>query len=210
MPDLSSLALFAVACLALASLPGPDMLLIASRSATQGRAAGFATLGGIQLGTYCHTLACALGLSQLFSAVPVAYDIVRYMGAAYLLYLAFKAFRAGVPATGQLPGLPRAPFVRVFRQGLFTNLLNPKMALFVLAFFPQFVRPHAGDVVVQMLILATILNLIGGVVNGLVIFTVSRISKAISRRLKIQKTAQYLLGTVFAGLALRLAYEKSH
>src|SRR5512138_2602985 len=94
MPDISTLALFAVACLALTATPGPDMLLIASRSASQGRAAGFATLAGIQAGTYCHALAAALGLSQLFLLVPIAYDIVRYAGAAYLLWLAWKTFRS--------------------------------------------------------------------------------------------------------------------
>ena len=94
MLDLSTLALFAIACLALTATPGPDMLLIASRSLSQGKASGFATLAGIQLGTYCHALAAAFGLSQLFLAVPLAYDVVRYAGAAYLLYLAWRAFRA--------------------------------------------------------------------------------------------------------------------
>src|SRR6266403_501554 len=94
MPDLSTLVLFAAACLALTATPGPDMLLIASRSVSQGRAAGFASLAGIQVGTYCHALAAAFGLSQLFLAVPFAYDIVRYAGAAYLLYLAWKTFQS--------------------------------------------------------------------------------------------------------------------
>jgi hypothetical protein len=84
MIDLSILALFALACLALTATPGPDMLLIASRSASQGKASGFATLAGIQLGTYCHALAAAFGLSQLFLIVPLAYDVVRYVGAAIL------------------------------------------------------------------------------------------------------------------------------
>lgn len=210
MPDLSTLALFAVACLALASIPGPDMLLIASRSATQGRAAGFATLAGIQTGTYCHTLACALGLAQLFVVVPTAYSVVRYVGAAYLLYLAFKAFRAKSSAFCPVVGGQHFSIFLVFRQGLLTNLLNPKMALFVLALFPQFVRPSGGPVVWQMLVLATILNVIGGLVNGLVILTASQIAKTLSRRLKIQRLSNYLLGSVFAGLALRLAYEESH
>lgn len=210
MSDLSSLALFAVACLALASLPGPDMLLIASRSAAQGRAAGFATLAGIQVGTYCHTLACALGLAQLFAAVPTAYDIVRYIGAAYLLYLAFKTVRSGESLLRPEAERRRFSIPQVFRQGLFTNLLNPKMALFVLALFPQFVRPSGGSVVGQMLVLATILNLIGLMVNGTVILAASKIARIISRRLKFQRAGHYLLGTVFAGLALRLAYEKSH
>src|SRR6266550_3320565 len=133
MPDLSTLALFAVACCALTATPGPDMLLIASRSVSQGRSAGFASLAGIQAGTYCHALAAAFGLSQLFLAVPLAYDVVRYIGAAYLLYLAWKAFRSQGTAFDPSSGLPRYPAAQMFRQGLLTNLLNPKMALFVLA-----------------------------------------------------------------------------
>src|SRR5258708_38218554 len=105
MPDISTLALFALACLALTATPGPDMLLIASRSASQGRASGFATLAGIQAGTYCHALAAALGLSQLFLAVPLAYDIVRYLGAVYLLYLAWQTFRSTVMVLAPTRGL---------------------------------------------------------------------------------------------------------
>src|SRR3954469_5547050 len=130
MIDFSTLALFSVACAALTATPGPDMLLIASRSATQGKASGFATLAGIQAGTYCHALAAAFGLSQLFLAVPVAYDVVRYAGAAYLLYLAWKTFRAPSTAPAPTGGLRRAPIGSMFGQGLLTNLLNPKMALF--------------------------------------------------------------------------------
>ena len=123
MPDLSTLALFAFACLALTATPGPDMLLIASRSVSQGRAAGFASLAGIQVGTYCHALAAAFGLSQLFLAVPLAYDIVRYAGAAYLLYLAWKAFRATGTVSAPNARLPRYPVGQMFRQGLLTNIL---------------------------------------------------------------------------------------
>src|SRR5450432_1731254 len=116
MPDLSTLGLFALACLALTATPGPDMLLIASRSASQGRAAGFASLAGIQVGTYCHALAAGLGLSQLFIAVPLAYDIVRYTGAAYLLYLAWKAFRSSGTILAPNAGLVRYPVGQMFRQ----------------------------------------------------------------------------------------------
>ena len=143
MLDASTLTLFALACLALAATPGPDMLLIASRSASHGTAAGFASLAGIQAGTYCHALAAAFGLAQLFVAVPLAYDAVRYAGAAYLLLLAWQTLRASAPAERQTTEI--APLPALFRQGLLTNLLNPKMALFVLALFPQFVRPDAGS-----------------------------------------------------------------
>jgi threonine/homoserine/homoserine lactone efflux protein len=205
MPDLSTLALFAVACLALTATPGPDMLLIASRSVSQGRAAGFASLAGIQVGTYCHALAAGLGLSQLFIAVPLAYDIVRYTGAAYLLYLAWKAFRSSRTISAPNAGLVRYPVGQMFRQGLLTNILNPKMALFVLALFPQFVHPQAGSVAGQMLILATLLNLVGLIVNGLVIFAASRIGRVFAERNRFSRAPQLLLGSVFAGLAIRLA-----
>jgi len=206
MPDLSTLGLFAIACLALTATPGPDMLLIASRSASQGRTAGFATYLGIATGTYCHALAAAFGLSQLFLAAPIAYDAVRYAGAAYLAFLAWKAFRSDGTTLAPVAGLPRYSKTRIFRQGVLTNLLNPKMALFVLALFPQFVHPEAGSVAGQILVLATMLNLIGLVVNGLVILTASRIGAALSGRTRFRRAPQILLGTVFAGLAARLAF----
>jgi threonine/homoserine/homoserine lactone efflux protein len=206
MPDLSTLALFALACLALTATPGPDMLLIASRSASQGRASGFATLAGIQAGTYCHALAAAFGLSQLFLVVPIAYDVVRYAGAAYLLYLAWKTFRS-TEALAPTIAMHRYPIGVVFRQGLLTNLLNPKMALFVLALFPQFVQPSAGSVAVQIMVLATVLNLIGLVVNGVVIVMASGLGQVFGAKGRWRRAPQYLLGTVFAGLALRLAFD---
>lgn len=207
MIDLSTLALFALACLALTATPGPDMLLIASRSASQGKASGFATLAGIQLGTYCHALAAAFGLSQLFLVVPLAYEIVRYAGAAYLLYLAWKTFRSTGTALTPTDRLRRLSIAVVFRQGLLTNLLNPKMALFVLALFPQFVRPESGSVALQILLLATALNLIGIVINGTVILAASRLGRIFARGGRFRRVPQILLGAVFAGLAVRLAFD---
>ena len=207
MPDFSTLALFAVACLALTATPGPDMLLIASRSVSQGKASGFATLAGIQVGTYCHALAAALGLSQLFLAVPIAYDVVRYVGAAYLLYLAWQTVRSTGTTLAPTAGLRRYPIGTVFRQGLLTNLLNPKMALFVLALFPQFVNPEAGSVAVQIMLLATLLNLIGVLVNGAVILTASRLGRVFSGRNRWRRAPQFMLGTVFVALAARLAFD---
>jgi len=206
MPDISTLALFAVACLALTATPGPDMLLIASRSTSQGRASGFAALAGIQAGTYCHALAAAFGLSQLFLAVPIAYEVVRYAGAAYLLYLAWKSFRSTGTVVAPTVGTRRFPIGVVFRQGLLTNLLNPKMALFVLALFPQVVQPSAGSVAVQIMVLATVLNLTGLTVNGAV--TASGLGRLFGARGRWRRAPQLLLGTVFAGLALRLAFDK--
>ena len=205
MLALSTLALFSGACLALSITPGPDMLLIASRSASQGKAAGFASLAGIQLGTYCHALAAALGLSQLFVTFPVAYDVVRYIGAAYLLYLAFKTFRSTGTALTASASMPRYSRLRIMQQGLLTNVLNPKMALFVLALFPQFIDPQAGSIVVQMLLLATMLNIVGLIANGAVIIAASRIGQRVGSSQRAARWMQKILGTVFLGLACRLA-----
>jgi len=210
MLDLSTLAVFGVAALALTMTPGPDMLLIASRSASQGRAAGFATLAGIQAGTYGHALAAAFGLSQLFLIVPHAYDAVRYAGAAYLLYLAWKTVRSGAATIAPEAGAARYAIGTMFRQGLLTNLLNPKMALFVLALFPQFVQPEAGSVALQILVLATVLNAIGLVVNGVVILGASSLGRAFAGTGRFRRLPQYFLGAVFAGLAVRLAVDSRH
>jgi threonine/homoserine/homoserine lactone efflux protein len=207
MPDFATLAIFAGACLALTMSPGPDMLLIGSRSISQGRLAGFATLAGIQMGTYCHALAAALGLSELFVILPAAYDVVRYVGAAYLLFLAWQTFRSkGIKASTETQP-SRDSVYTMFRQGLFTNLLNPKMVLFVLALFPQFVKADDGSVVLQIMTLATILNVIGLVVNGFVIFTASKLGSIFSRQKRYRRVPQILLGTVFTGLAVRLVVD---
>jgi threonine/homoserine/homoserine lactone efflux protein len=205
MPDLSTIMLFAAACLVLTSTPGPDMLLIASRSIGQGHAAGFMTFAGIALGTYCHALAAALGLSQLFVAFPIAFEIVRYVGCAYLLYLAWKTVRAGDAEFAPESVAKRFSLSRIFGEGLATNLLNPKMALFVLALFPQFVRPEAGSIFVQMLVLASILNGIGLVVNGAVVLLSGHLRRRVRAIGRFKALPRYLLAGVFAGLACRLA-----
>jgi len=207
MPDLSILALFAAAALALACTPGPDMLLILSRSLIQGRGAGFASLFGALAGVYVHATAVALGLSELFRAVPLAYDAVRYAGAAYLLYLAWTAFRAPGSAFSVSTDATPLSLGAVFRQGLLTNILNPKVALFALALFPQFVEPEAGHVAAQILLLATVLNVIGLVVNGSLVLGANRLRRAVAGRIRFRRAPQMVLGTVFAGLALRLAVD---
>ena len=208
MPDLSTLAVFTAAALALACTPGPDMLLILSRTVTQGRGAGFASLLGAQVGIYGHAAAVALGLAELFRAVPLAYDAVRYAGAAYLLVLAWSAFRSAGAGPEAPEAAPRLPLAAVFRQGVFTNLLNPKVALFALALFPQFVKPEAGPIALQIMLLATVLNAVGFLVNGSLVLGASRLRGAAAKRLRFRRAPGIALGTVFTGLALRLAVER--
>ncbi|MFN8704619.1 MAG: LysE family translocator [Rhodospirillales bacterium] len=209
--EIAVLWIFALACVALAATPGPDMLLIAARSASHGRAAGFATLAGIQIGTYGHALATALGLAQLFAVYPLAYDIVRYAGAAYLAFLAVRILTAPqapmAPSSASAEATTAAAIAPMFRQGLWNNVLNPKMALFVVALFPQFVDPAGPSIVLQMLLLATILNAIGLVVNGAVIIVSARAGRAIAGSKRAVTAMRWFLACVFAGLALRLVLD---
>ena len=205
MPDLQTLALFTAACVVLTITPGPDMLLIASRSLSQGRAAGFLTYAGIATGSYLQAFATAFGLSQLFLMVPAAYDILRWVGAAYLAWLAWSTLRAQTPLFAPSGSASAIPMPKIFMQGLLTNLLNPKMALFMLALLPQFLRPEAGSVALQVMVLATILNLTGFIANGLVILSASQLGQALANRPHLAKLPQKLMGAVFGALALRLA-----
>jgi threonine/homoserine/homoserine lactone efflux protein len=207
MPDFSTLILFAAAALVLTATPGPDMLLIASRSISQGRAAGFLTYAGIALGTYCHALAAAFGLSQLFITVPAAFEAVRWAGCCYLLCLAYKTIRSEGTAFAPASTLKRLSGRRIFFAGLATNLLNPKMALFVIALFPQFVNAESGSMTAQMLVLASVLNGIGLVVNGAVTILGSQIRSRLGSMRRFPKLPQYMLATVFTGLACRLALQ---
>lgn len=208
MPDLNTLLLFSVAALALTMTPGPDMLLIASRSAAQGRSAGLATYAGIAVGTYAHGLAAAFGLSQLFIAVPVAYDVVRFAGAAYLLYLAWITFTVSSAIESvDSPTKQLQSFSSMFRQGFLTNLLNPKVALFVLALFPQFVDLKVGSVALQIMIFATVINVIGFFVNGAVIVMASKASTLLTGSAKVKNLLNNFLACVFLGLAIRLVFD---
>ncbi len=207
MPELTTIGLFALACLALASTPGPDMLLIATRSATQGKLAGLATYLGIAAGAYCHALILALGLSQLFLAIPMAYDGVRFAGALYLLFLAWQAFTSHRPLRIDDTGVSSYSAWQLFRQGLFTNLLNPKVALFFLALFPQFIDPAPSSVAMQVLVLATVLNIIGFIINGLVILIAAKARSAMTANGRLKQFAQYFTGVVFVALAARLVVD---
>lgn len=207
MIDLQTLLLFSLACLALTATPGPDMLLIAARSAAQGRRAGFVTYFGVAAGSFLHALALALGLSQLFLAVPYAYEIVRYAGAAYLAYLAWQAFTAQDSFAPATPEAKARPYGVIFRQGMLTNLLNPKVALFFLALFPQFLNPSAGNVGLQVIVLALILNTVGFFVNGVVVVAAGSLGHLPGQSRRFAKVSRYALGTVFGGLALKLAVD---
>jgi len=204
LPEPPVLAVFLTAVVALALTPGPDMLYVASRSLGQGRAAGVLSAFGVITGTFVHLGAAALGLSGLFRYAPVAYDAVRYAGAAFLLYLAWKAL-AGGHDLGAARGRAPAGRGRVYVEGVLTNLLNPKVALFYIGFLPQFVDPGRGSVALQVLVLGSVLNGLGLAVKVAVALAAGGIGDWLARRPRVRLAQRWLTAAVLAALALRIA-----
>ena len=202
MPDGETVLLFLAAALALNLTPGPDMLYVAARSGAEGRSAGVVSALGIAVGCLVHTGALALGLAGILAAVPAAYDIVRFLGAAYLVWLGVRMLRRPEPLGG-MDEIEPARLGAIFRQGVVTNVLNPKVALFFLAFLPQFVTP-ARDAVPQILILGLLFNTSGTLVNLGVALLASRATIWL-RRGRGAAYLQRITGAVFIGLGLRLA-----
>lgn len=203
MPTTHSILLFMAAGLALNLTPGPDMLYVAARSASEGRAAGIVSAFGIGAGTLFHITAVALGVSALLTAVPVAYTAVRIAGAAYLIYLGVRAIVR--PSGFAERALEPAGLGAIFRQGVITNVLNPKVALFFLAFLPQFVDPARGSAAVQIVALGLLFDLSGTTVNLVVALGASRAADRLRRSTRAGNFLQRVTGVLFIGLGLRLA-----
>jgi len=203
IPPLHSLLLFMAAGLALNVTPGPDMLYVAARSTSEGRAAGIVSSLGIATGTLFHIAAVALGLAALLAAVPVAYAAVRIGGAIYLVYLGVRALAAHSAVSTR--SVTRAPLATIFRQGVITNVLNPKVALFFLAFLPQFVDPARGNPAVQIVVLGLIFDTSGTIVNAAVALGASRAADGVRAGSRSGAILRKVTGSIFIGLGLRLA-----
>jgi threonine/homoserine/homoserine lactone efflux protein len=207
MPTMHSLALFLAAGLALNLTPGPDMLYVAARGASEGRSAGVVSALGIGAGTLIHVTLVAAGLAALLAAVPVAYSVLRLGGAAYLIYLGVRALRGG--STTSAGTLAPASLGVIFRQGVITNVLNPKVALFFLAFLPQFVDPSRGSAALQVIALGLLFDVSGTLVNLAVALASSRVANRLRRADEpggAGRIIQRATGGLFIALGARLAY----
>ena len=205
--SLSTWLLFCAACVALVVTPGPNLLYLISRTLCQGRMAGLVSLTGTTAGFVVHILAASLGLSAVFLAVPVAYDVLRWVGAAYLVYLAWDSVRAGNGGLFAPRTLPPAAPAKLFRMGLLTSILNPKVALFYLALFPQFVDPSRGSVLAQSLLLAAVQIVIDGFCDMLFVLAASQAATWLAERPSWLAAQRWVLGGVFAGIAVKLALD---
>ncbi len=205
MLDLSQLLPFLAASLALNLTPGADMTYVIARSATQGRSAGLAASFGVSAGSVVHSLLAALGVAALLQHSETAFLVVKYAGAGYLLFLAWKAIRAGDSAVTAARPLDRSGLWRIFGEGALTNLLNPKVALFILAFLPQFVDPTRGNVALQILLLGALFNIGGTTINGIVACFASAAARMIGNSAGFGRWLNRISALVFVGLAVRLA-----
>lgn len=204
MPDLHSLLIFIGAGLLLNLAPGPDVLYIVARSISQGRAAGVVSALGIGAGCLFHVVAAACGLSALMLALPVAYDVVRYAGAAYLVWLGVRALVSKGGAM-EVKTMERTPLWAIFRQGVITNVLNPKVAIFFLAFLPQFADPANGPIAAQMLGLGLIFDFNGTLVCLGYALVASQLGDWLKSRYDLSTWINRITGGLFIALGLRLA-----
>ena len=203
----SSLIGFALLALGMVLTPGPNMVYVVSRSVCQGRKAGLISLGGVGLAFIVYMLAAALGITSLLMAVPFAYDVLRFAGAAYLGWLAWQALKPGGSSPFAVQQLPVDSPRRLFAMGFMTNLLNPKAALLYLSLLPQFIDPNAGSVFAQAVILGSVQIAISLSVNGLIAMAAGSIAGFLGTRPAWLAMQRRLMGTMLAGLALRMALD---
>lgn len=208
MPDLSTLLLFAAASFAIAIVPGPAVLYIVARSVNQGRLAGIVSMLGIEFGNFFHIAAAAFGLSALLMSSVIAFSIVKYFGAAYLIYLGVRTL---LTREGIQPDRPvkSDSLKRIFFQGVVVNILNPKVALFYFAFLPQFVDRSQNSAVAQILILGCLFVAIATLSDGLYALIAGSIGQWLRGNLCFLRVQRYFSGSVYLGLGLTTVFAGS-
>jgi threonine/homoserine/homoserine lactone efflux protein len=204
----NELLIFAGATLLMVLTPGPNMIYIISRSICQGRRAGIISLFGVIAGFFVHMFAAAVGCTALFMEIPLAYEALKWAGAAYLLYLAWQAVKPGARSPFEARDLPVDPPRRLVLMGFLTNLLNPKIAMFYLSIFPQFVSPAHGSVFSQSIELGLTQIAVSFTFNLCIALSASSLAAWFARSPRWLVMQRYVMGTVLAGLALRLAAEQ--
>lgn len=207
MIPLDTLLIFIPAALALNLTPGNDMLFCLGQGMKSGPKAGMAASLGIATGVLIHTLAAGIGLAALLAAHPGAFEAIRWGGVAYLVYLAIQAFRAPVALAAPRGGVRNGAW-KAWRDAVIVSLLNPKVAVFVLAFLPQFVDPARGSTLLQFLVLGGILNTGGTLINLVVGGFAGSIGRWLTASRRAARAFQMLTGLVFLGLAARIAFDR--
>ncbi|AYZ00550.1 MULTISPECIES: LysE family translocator [Burkholderia] len=207
MPPMSTLLAFGLVSLGMVLTPGPNMIYLISRSICQGRRAGLVSLGGVALGFVFYMFCAAFGITALVLTVPYAYDALRVAGALYLAYLAWQALKPGGRSAFQVRQLSPDSRRKLFTMGFVTNLTNPKIAVMYLSLLPQFISPGHGSVLAQSLALGCVQIAVSVSVNALIASMAGSIAGFLARRPAWALAQRWLMGTVLAGLAARIALE---
>jgi threonine/homoserine/homoserine lactone efflux protein len=213
MPEAHTLLVFAPVALGLLVVPGPAVLYIVTRSIDQGRTAGLVSVLGIHLGSVVHVAAAALGLSAILVSSAVAFGIVKYAGAAYLIVLGIRTLVSKREDVSEVSDdLPAASLRRIFWQGALVNVLNPKTALFFLAFLPQFVDVERGTVWLQMVVLGLTFIALGMVSDGTYALVAARAGRWLRSSARFRSTQRYVSGGIYLslGAAAALSGSRSH
>jgi threonine/homoserine/homoserine lactone efflux protein len=202
MPTLTTLSLFAGAALLLLVVPGPAVLYIVARSASQGRRAGLVSVAGIHAGTLVHVLAAVLGLSAIVVASATAFTTLKLAGALYLVVLGVRTLLRARAGGTEAPAVEHRPLSQVFRDGLVLNILNPKTAVFFLAFVPQFVDPNAGNATSQLLVLSALFIGLGLFTDGAFALAGTFVGDRIANSPRVQRRKEIFAGSTYVGLGL--------
>lgn len=207
MPEVNSIVTFSAIALGMVLTPGPNMVYLVSRSICQGRRAGMVSLGGVALGFVFYMLCAAFGITAFVMAIPFAYDALRIAGACYLLWLAWQAVRPGGRSPFELRDLPEDGPRKLFAMGFLTNLFNPKIAVMYLSLLPQFIDPQAGSILAQALLLGSVQIAISVAVNAAIVVSAASVAMFLTQRPLFAVVQRWLMGTVLASLAVRMATE---
>ncbi|MBA4494364.1 LysE family translocator [Paenactinomyces guangxiensis] len=200
----SNLIYFTALSIMLTLLPGPDILFVTAQSISNGRKEGIATSLGLSSGLVVHTLAAALGISTVLHHSSVAFQLLKYAGAVYLLYLAFQSLKES-QSTLAPHSVEKEKFFSLYKRGILMNLLNPKVSLFFLSFLPQFVSPQAGQIPMQMMLLGIIFIIQAFIIFAAVSICAGFVGKKLSGNKRINKYVPFAKAGIFAILGVRLA-----
>jgi threonine/homoserine/homoserine lactone efflux protein len=204
MIPIETVAVFFAASVALAFAPGPDNIFVLTQSALHRRKAGFLVTIGLCTGLLVHTAAVSLGVAAIFQTSALAFNILKIVGAMYLLYLAWQAFRASatrIETSAELPMNMR----KLYYRGVIMNITNPKVAIFFLAFLPQFADPSVGSVTIQMMMFGGVFIIATFMIFGVIAWSAGFLGEWLKGSDKAQIAMNRIAGTVFIGLAVRLA-----
>jgi RhtB (resistance to homoserine/threonine) family protein len=207
--DFNNYLFFIGASIILCIVPGPDMIYLLSRTIAQGKKAGFAAALGINLGGYFHLTAAILGISAIIATSAIAFTILKYCGAAYLIYIGFKAILSNSSsAIDSSDNEAQLSINSIFWQGFISDVLNPKVAIFFISLLPQFIQADNNNTFTQLIILGITVNIIALLINFVLVCFSHSVSSRLRQSNRVSKVLNNVMGTIFISLGLKLATEQ--